>query len=403
MRILIVSHGYPPTLSGVTRVAEKLAKEMVIRGHAVTVVAASEDGTAHEEDRQGVQVIRLQSRANPFWSDGSLPVVSQADLRRIVREADPDIVHSHETALLSLQLLRLGLDHEVPMLATCHYLPRFVSQYVGWDGRLDVLAESIVWEYAIRLLNQFDHAVFPSRTQATAFIQKGLSVPWTVISNGVDRSRYRPGWDGVEEVEATYQLRMGRRILFVSRLAKDKRIEVIIRAMRGLGQINAHLVLVGIGDDEDRLRRITSELGLEDRVHFLGFVPEKDLPALYRASDLFAIASECEVQSIPTLQAAATGLPIVAADAAALPELVTTGVNGFLVAPGNPSAMATAVLDILDDPDRSAAMGRASLAISRSHEESATFDAHEELYRAINTGFPPPAESQGVRNRSRLF
>jgi len=403
MRILIVSHGYPPTLSGVTLVAEKLAKEMVRRGHAVTVVAASEDGLAYEEDRQGVRVIRLQSRGNPFWSDGSLPVVSQADLRHIVREADPDIVHSHETALLSLQLLRLGLDHEAPILATCHYLPRFVSQYVGWDGRLDVLAESIVWEYAIRLLNQFDHAVFPSRTQATAFIEKGLSVPTSVISNGVDRSRYRPGRDGVDAVEAKYQLRTGRRILFVSRLAKDKRIDVLIRAMRELGQINAHLILVGIGDHEEQLRGITRDLDLEDRVHFLGFLPERDLPALYRASDVFAITSECEVQSIPTLQAAATGLPIVAADAAALPELVTNGVNGFLVPPGNPSAVAAAVLDILNDPDRSAAMGRAGLAVSRSHGDNATFDTHEELYRAIHQGFHPPGGSPGEHTWSRLF
>jgi glycosyltransferase involved in cell wall biosynthesis len=393
MRILVISHGYPPTLSGVTLVAQKLARAMVGRGHSVTVVAASDNGETHrEEDDQGVQVVRLQTRSNPFWSDGALPVVSQAELREIVGEANPHIVHSHETALLSLQLLRLGLDHEIPLVATCHYLPRFVSQYVGWDGRLDVLAEGIVWEYAIRLLNQFDHAVFPSKTQAAEFTNRGLTAPTTVISNGVNGDQYRPGRDGVERVEARYKLPNGPRIIFVSRLAKDKRIDILIRSMLQLRRAGAHLILVGTGDDEPHLREITRDLDLEDCVRFLGFVPEEDLPSLYRASDLFAIASECEVQSIPTLQAVATGLPAVAVDAAALPELVTDGLNGYLVPPNDPTAIATAVLRIFGDSDRAAAMGRASLEKSHGHAETATFDAHESLYERVIAEFVRPGD-----------
>lgn len=396
MRIFLISHGYPPTLSGVTLVAQKLARAMVRRGHSVTVAAAGRGDHRIEED-EGVRVVRLQSRSNPFWSDGALPVVSQAELRQIVGEANPDIVHSHETALLSLQLLRLGLDHEVPMVATCHYLPRFVSQYVGWDGRLDVLAESIVWEYAIRLLNQFDHAVFPSNTQAAAFADRGLLVPTTVISNGVDGDRYQPGHRGVEAVEAKYRLPPGRRMLFVSRLAKDKRVDVLIRSMVHLRETGAHLILVGTGDDREHLSDLVADLDLGEFVHFLGFVPEEDLPSVYRASDLFAIASECEVQSIPTLQALATGLPVVAVEAAALPDLVTDGVNGFLVPPDDPRSLADAVLGILDDPERAALMGSAGLQTSRSHSDPATFSAHEQLYTSAIAGFrrttdQPPAE-----------
>ena len=403
MRILTISHGYPPTLSGVTLVAQKLSRAMVRRGHSVTVVAASEHGVAHEDDDEGVHVVRLPSRSNPFWSDGALPVVSQADLRQIVQTAHPDIVHSHETALLSLQLLRLGLDHEVPLVATCHYLPRFVSQYVGWDGRLDVLAESIVWEYAIRLLNQFDHAVFPSNTQAALFGERGLNVPVTVISNGVDGERYRPGGEGVERAEQTYRLPDHPRVLFVSRLAKDKRIDVLIESMACLQTGAAHLLLVGIGDDESRLRHIMRDLQLEDRVHFLGYVPEEDLPAVYRASDVFAIASECEVQSIPTLQAAATGLPIVAVDAAALPDLVIEGLDGHLVPPGDPQAMADAIADIVTRPDRAVAMSRSSLAISRRHTDDATFAAHESLYRSVIKGFRQMSSTGTAPGRWRTW
>ncbi len=382
MRLLMISHGYPPTVSGVTVVVQKIAREMVRRGHEVTVVAASDRGDPYEQEDQGVRVMRVHSRLNPFWSDGALPVVGQTELRRVVIEAQPDVVHSHETALLSLQLLRLDADRHIPLVASCHYLPRFVAQYVGGDGRLDDFAETVVWEFALRLLNQFDHAVFPTRTQQVMFSERGLSVPFTVISNGVDLSSYRPP-DG-DRPQTAHTLPDGPRILFVSRLARDKRIDVLIRAM--LAVPDAHLILVGRGDDEERLAGLTADLRLTERVHFLGFVAEEDLPSIYRECDLFAIASTCEVQSIPTLQAAASGLPIVGVDAAALPELIDDGINGLLVPPEDPRALAAAVSEILGDPERARLMGKAGVEIAREHAEEASFAAHERLYQHLADG-----------------
>ncbi len=124
-------------------------------------------------------------------------------------------------------------------------------------------------------------------------------------------------------------------------------------------------------------------LGLEDNVHLLGYVPEADLPAIYRSSDLFAIASVCEVQSIPALQALATGLPIVAVDAAALPELVRTGENGFLVPPDDPLALGDALLKVVGDPGYCTALGQASLALVNGHAEETMFRTYEKLYQNL--------------------
>jgi glycosyltransferase involved in cell wall biosynthesis len=246
------------------------------------------------------------------------------------------------------------------------------------------LAESALWRYSIWLVNRFDHVVFSTETQSKAFTEHGLRVPVTIISNGLDTTRYRPS-DGIrKDLDAKYLLPSGKRILFVSRLARDKDIEVLIRAMsRVRADAEASLLLVGRGDDRPRLESLTEELGLQHWVRFLGFVPEEDLPELYRQSDVFAIASRCEVQSIPTLQAAATGLPIVAAHAGALPELVHDGSNGFLAPPNDPEAMGEALLKVLRDPDRAHHMGEASLTIGTKHADSATFDAYEEFYHRI--------------------
>jgi 1,2-diacylglycerol 3-alpha-glucosyltransferase len=386
MRVLTVSHGYPPIVSGVSLVVQKIARAMVRKGHAVTVVTASEHTDSYHDDDDGVDVVRVHSVPNPFWTEAPLPLTRSRQLEEIAVNFRPEILHAQESAILALQLLYLNRELGLPLVATCHFVPRFAALYFTWNGEPQDLVETLTWHYSIWLFNQFDRVVFPTAAHRRFFLDKGLHAPTAIISNGVDTTRYHPRNDQPEHVEARYQLPDAPRILFVSRLARDKEIDVLIRAMRQVHVVSgAHLFLAGRGDDRERLEAMTAELGLEHCVHFLGFVPEEDMPALYRAVDLFAIASRVEVQSIPTLQAAATGLPIVAADALALPELVHDGVNGVLVAPGDPEAMARAILTILRDSDLAGSMGRESLAIGLSHAEARTFDQYEELYEELQT------------------
>jgi 1,2-diacylglycerol 3-alpha-glucosyltransferase len=386
MRVLTVSHGYPPIVSGVTLVVQKLARAMVQRGHTVTVVTASEHSEGYHGEDQGVSVVRVHSVPNPFWEEAPLPFARSRQLEEVAEEFQPEILHAQESAILALQLLYVNRELGLPLVATCHFVPRFAALYMSWHGEPQEFVETITWHYSIWLFNQFDHVVFPTAAHRSFFLEKGLDVPTTIISNGVDTTRYQPANGRPDDVEARYHLPPGPRILFVSRLAKDKEIEVLIRAMPHIhGELGGHLLLAGRGDDRPRLEALTTELGLEQCVHFLGFVPEEDMPALYQAVDLFAIASTVEVQSLPTLQAAATGLPIVAANALALPELVRDGVNGFLVQPDDPEAMARAMLDILRDPELATRMGHESLSIGLSHAETRTFDRYEGLYEELRS------------------
>lgn len=383
MKILMLSHGYPPVVSGVTLVVQKVAREMVRRGHEVTVVTASDRGTPYQDEDEGVALMRVRSIPNPFWSEGRLPVLSYDRLDEIVEAIQPDVINTHDSGLLGVQLYRLEqAKGDLPELLTCHFLPGYVTYYVNVGDVVENALEEITWQYTIRMVNGFDHVIFPTRTQQSAFVEEGLSKPSTVISNGLDIRRYSPTGQDEEDVEARYELPSGPRILAVGRLAKDKKLDTLIRAMREVTDVHpAHLLLVGRGDDRERLEALAHDLDLASHVHFLGFVPEGDLPAIYRHSDIFTIASDVEVQSIPTLQAAATGLPIVAADAAALPELVDDNKNGFLAAPNDPAAFAAAFREILDDPERAEAFGQASLEIGRRHAEEETFDAYEALYQ----------------------
>lgn len=385
MRILMASHGYPPTVSGVTLVVQKVARAMVQRGHEVTVITASDHGDPYRDEDEGVQLIRIRAAFNPFWKEAPIPFIGQNDLEEIVEEVQPDIIHAHESAFLGMQVARLDQGADLPRVASCYYVPRFAARYLSWNDEPREVVESVVRFYSTWFYNHFDHVVFSTAAHRAYFASKDLAVGTSIISNGIDTERYRPPSAETaaqdEEVEARHALPPPPRILFVSRLAKDKEIDVLIEAMPVLwARHRAHLLLAGRGDDRQRLETVTQELGLEQCVHFLGFVPEADLPSIYRLSDLFAIASICEVQSLPTLQGAATGLPLVATDAVALPELVHDGVNGFLVEPRQPEALAEAVSRILGDPELASRMGEASLPIAQDHAESRTFDRYEDLY-----------------------
>jgi glycosyltransferase involved in cell wall biosynthesis len=380
----MMSHGYPPTVSGVSILVQKVARAMVREGHEVTVVTASEHGKAYVGNDEGVNIARVRSRPNPFWSEGPIPIIRSKEADDLITRYKPDIIHTHDGALLSQQLLRRGERDGIPLVATSHYLPRFLTQYVNVGPGLKNSIINVAWEIAIRLLSQFDHVIFPSVTQQQAFLQHGLCVPTTVISNGVDTTRYNPLIGCAEANGLPYYLPPKPRIIFVGRLARDKKIEILIESMPHIwAEREAHLFLVGRGDDRRRLEKLTESLGMKQGVHFLGFVPEGLMPELYRRSDIFVIASTCEVQSIPTLQAVATGLPIVSANAGALPELVQDNVNGFLVPPDDPQAMGEAILRVLRDPELANRMGIASHNISRGHSETHTFEAYEGIYYSI--------------------
>jgi 1,2-diacylglycerol 3-alpha-glucosyltransferase len=393
MRILMMSHGYPPTISGVSIVAQKLSRAMVGRGHEVAVLTASDRREAYVDEDNGIELIRVRSIPNPFWADGPIPLIGNDEAEEVIESFQPDIVHVHDGSLLSFRLLRKAEAAGIPLLATAHFLPRFIFQYVNLGSKLETIADNIAWEISVRLLNPFDHVVFPTKTQQRLFQQNGLTVPSTVISNGVDTCRYHPGETPETDLEGWTSLPEGQRILFVGRIAKDKDIEVLIQAMPDIwAEQRAHLLLVGRGNDRGRLEELAFDLGVSHCVHFLGFVPESDLPALYRNVDVFAIASICEVQSIPTLQAAATALPIVAVNEGALPELTQQEQNGFLVEAGQPEAMGKAIVRVLQDKARAQRMGQMSLRIAQMHDEGETYRAHEHLYRGLIESSRQPIE-----------
>jgi glycosyltransferase involved in cell wall biosynthesis len=132
-------------------------------------------------------------------------------------------------------------------------------------------------------------------------------------------------------------------------------LDAIARVRRELP--DTVLVLVGEGPQQAALAARARQLGLDDAVRFVGYVPQHDTAAWYRAADVFALSSDFDNSPNVVLEAMACGLPVVATDVGGLREYVTAPVNGLLTAKGDADAFARALLELLRDRDRRVAIG----------------------------------------------
>jgi glycosyltransferase involved in cell wall biosynthesis len=154
----------------------------------------------------------------------------------------------------------------------------------------------------------------------------------------------------------------------VGRLIKRKGQDRLIAAMAELKAVgvDVRLELVGTGDEEAAYQRLVRKMGLQDRVVFAGYVPRDQIARHYSGAHVFVLPSDNEGMSVSTLEAMASGLPLVVSRTGGTDELVDEGVNGFTFAPDDVTGLVAALNRFAGDPEAVARMGRASLAKVRT-------------------------------------
>ena len=392
MRILLGCDTFYPDVNGATRFTERLAAGLVARGHEIHIVTPAtgdtQPGTRVEQiEGQPMTVHRFPSlrwRPHP-WIRYTWPTVSKRCSKAAIEEIRPDVVHIQSHIMNGRYLLKALRGSGIRVIATNHTMPENILDHTGLPGPLNRLFAKWAWYDIDRQISQAERVTTPTRNAAD-YLEAKTSVRDVIpVSNGIDASRYTPD----------FTPRTEQRILFVGRVEHEKHIDVLIRALALLpADLDAKLDIIGDGDARKHLQHLAHRLGVEDRVVFHGWVSDADLKALYTAASCFAIASIAELQSIATLEAMSSGLPIVAADAMALPHLVQDGVNGYLFPPGDAQAAADRLERVLRlDPASRRAMQDASLAGVRVHDLSHTLDVFEALYR----GEEPPLSGASPR------
>lgn len=180
-----------------------------------------------------------------------------------------------------------------------------------------------------------------------------------VIPNGIDIDRFCPDPAGGARLRQLLNIPADAPVCgIVAALRPEKNHSLLLRAMAEVRQQmpKARLLIVGDGPERDRLQKVARKHNLTDAVHFLG--TRQDIPQVLSGLDVFAISSEMEANPVSILEAMAVEKPVVATCVGSIPATVEHGVNGFLVDPGDASAFARHLLQLLSNPELGQAMGR---------------------------------------------
>lgn len=340
-----------------------LAEHLDARGVRVGVIAPA-DASVGVASEGGVRVRRFSYFPSPWrrlaygsgilsnlarnpalWLQVPFFILSMTfvTLRSIARNR-PDVVHAHWVIPQGLVALVARLFFGTPVVISAHGSDAFVLKgtVLAWIKRL-CLRKSDAWTSNTRLTSIALGAV--DSTPEPRIIPMGVDVNRFSAGNG-DELRRGLSAD-------TYV------VLFVGRLVKIKGVDDLVRAYALLpGNLKTGSVLwvVGTGDQEQQLRDLAAEFGIEDRVRFWGSVPNDQLPHFYAAADLFVGPSVEEGQGVVFLEAFAARTCVLATRAGGIADVVEHGRTGILVEPGSPDELAEAMAGLLSDENRRAAL-----------------------------------------------
>jgi glycosyltransferase involved in cell wall biosynthesis len=325
-------------------------------------VAAYGDGPLVEATRAaGARYIPLRHVRRPLspWHDA----LGLVELYRLCRELRPDIIHVNSS--------KAGILGRIAAAAA--RVPIRIFSVHGWafrtqrPERLFLLADRVVEPLTTLTI------CVSSRDRDDGIAKRTCRSDRTiVIFNGV------PVLPELPERPASRE----PTIVSVGRLKAPKDFLTFVRALALLDDGSFRGVIVGDGPDRALIEAEVDRLGLRGKVELLG--ERRDAPGLLSSSDIFVLATRSESMPMSVLEAMAAGLPVVASDVGGLPEVVADGRTGFLVPPGDPAALASALARLLEDRELRLTLGargveqaRTTFSVERSCRD------HLDAYRAL--------------------
>ncbi|TFB92089.1 glycosyltransferase family 4 protein [Cryobacterium sp. MDB2-10] len=379
IKVLIACDTFAPDVNGAAKFAERLAAGLTSRGHEVQVfapAASAKHGTWTEEhEGQTFLVHRIKSwRWYPHdWLRYALPWLIHAESRRILDTFKPDVVHFQSHINIGRGVTIEAAKRGIRIIGTNHFMPENMLEFTLIPKSMHERLIKMAWKAARRTFGRAEAVTTPT-VRAAEFLEKYTGLEGVLaISCGIDAHNYSP----------SFEPRTENRILFVGRVTSEKQIDVLLHAVTLLApELDTQVEIVGGGDQKRNLEHLAQSLGISNRVVFRGYVTDEELRAAYTRATLFAMPSIAELQSIATMEAMASGLPIVAANAMALPHLVHDGQNGFLFEPGSAQDLADKLTRVLTaGPEALDALKHESLRLIGAHDINRTLDTFESLYR----------------------
>ena len=351
MKILVVSHTFLPAVGGAELGIHEVFQRLG-RKHEVYILAPKmskkhfrywgvEDEAYRNSNYQIIRFFNLFRVPKKLYSflGGIIPPFSLSMALATLRETKrikPDIINFHFFVHTGLAVILVKIFTKVPVV-------------LNLTGRKDVYKKMpIFWKLYFKLIRKFTDFTISVSRYCLDEEEKISIIPW-----GADIDKFSPEIGG-ENIRKKLNISKDDIVLFaVQRLSPEKRVDIIIEAMREIQKefSNIKLIIGGKGPEEKHLKYLTEKLNLSEKIIFLSYIPELDLPSFFASSDIFVLHSTFETFGIVFPQAFAAGKVVLSVNNSAIPELITHRITGFLVEPLNSQALARGVITLIKDEE----------------------------------------------------
>jgi len=354
LRVGFFTEIYRPVVNGVVTSVDTLAEGLRARGHEVYCFAPSMPGGTRSDGA----VFRLPSlplpTATPYRL--TLPLVGRRNVNNVIKRLG--LIHVHSLFVTGWAGLRYARRYGIPIVYTYHTQLEAYAHYVPFEPKATRFAAA---QLTRAFCNLVDAVVVPTPAVARHLRELGVEVRLEVVPTGIDVERFGSGKRDAHLRRRLGVAPEGRLVLFVSRLAREKNVSVLLRALADANDPSLTVVIAGDGPQREELEQLARELGVGERVVFLGVVTRDELPDLYASADAFVFPSTTETQGLVQAEALAAGALVIAADTQ--PNREVLGDAARIVAPDR-AGFARALREIPASPDP-AARARAKAAALR--------------------------------------
>jgi phosphatidylinositol alpha 1,6-mannosyltransferase len=347
MRIALICETFLPDVNGVTTTLCRLLEHIRRSGHEAVLFAPA----GAPDEYAGTRVVPLNGMPFPLYPEVKF-TPPQPGITAQLRQFKADLVHLVGPAIMGAMVPYLAHNLKLSVISSYHTDFGEYSRHYG----LGFLKGSVnAWLRWIH--NRCRVTLCPSTFTRNALRAEGFR-RLKVWGRGVDTERFHPAHRS-EAWRAAVGLQEGEKLLlYVGRLANEKRIHLLPEALNGME--NTRLVFVGDGPARAELQRRCANLP----VHFTGYLKGQELATAYASADAFVFPSDTDTFGQVIQEAMASGLPVVGARSGGTLDLVREGVNGRLFAPGVASDLRAQLRRVTADDDTRNAMGHAGRAMA---------------------------------------
>ncbi|MDT0630182.1 glycosyltransferase family 1 protein [Rubrivirga sp. S365] len=371
LRVALFTGNYNHIEDGVSRTLGRLVGYLEEQGHSVLVVGPTVPDPPLTQPGEFVEAPSV-----PFFNRAEYRLATgfPRSLRARVEAFRPDLVHVASPDVLGHRAVTWGRKHGLPVVSTYH---THFPAYLGYWG--PTWLEPVSWAVARGFYGRCNEVYVPTPTLLEELRSHGIQTTFRLWPRGIELDRFSPAyrsdaWRAGRGFEPSDVV-----VSFVSRLVKEKGIDVYVEVVRRLQASGAPVRALVVGDGPERA---SLEARLPGAV-FTGHLGGVELATAYASSDVFLFPSETETFGNVTLEAMASGLAVVCADAAGSRSLVTDGVTGLLCPPRNADAFEAAVRRLLDRPALRADLGGAARDAAGDYSWPTVLATMEDYYRGV--------------------